>query len=95
MNITDVKIKLWNSKGKIKGFADIVIGNDFKITGLKIIDGSKGLFVGMPSKKDPKNDTYNDIAYPLTKEAKKELNDAVIEAFKKAGNSETDDLFGD
>lgn len=95
MDITDIKVRPWKSKtGKIRGFADIVIGNDFKVTGLKIIEGSNGFFVGMPSKKNTKDDTYSDIVYPLTKESKKELNDAVIKAFKSTNDNE-DDLFGD
>ncbi|MBN1521239.1 MAG: SpoVG family protein [Candidatus Aureabacteria bacterium] len=52
VQITEVRLSRRNSKdGKLKAFATITFDNQFVIRDLKIIDGKKGLFVAMPSKK--------------------------------------------
>lgn len=82
MNITQVKIfPLENSK--VKAMASITLDGDFVITGLKILEGSKGLFVSMPSKETGKTDAngkkeYKDICFPVTAEARQIISDAVL-----------------
>ena len=53
----------------------------FVVENLKIVQGSKGLFVGMPSQPDGKG-SYRDMAYPVTKEFRAQLNSAVLEAYE-------------
>lgn len=75
MNITDVKV--WPvQNSKIKANASITINDEFVVTGLKVMEGSKGLFVSMPSKKV--NDDFKDVAFPITAEARAAINDAVL-----------------
>jgi stage V sporulation protein G len=78
MNITDVKVFKMNMD-KLKGFASITLEGVFVVTGIKIMEGSKGLFVAMPSQKV--KEEYKDIAYPCTKEFREELNKAVLEKY--------------
>jgi stage V sporulation protein G len=76
MNITDVKInKLDNDK--TKALVSVTFDNCFVITGLKIMEGSKGLFIAMPSRKLG-DGTYKDIAFPITKEFREELTQTIF-----------------
>jgi stage V sporulation protein G len=80
MKITDVKV-FKKEMDKLKGFASITLEGVFVVTGIKIMEGSKGLFVAMPSKKNSKTEKFEDIAYPITKEFREELNKAVLEKY--------------
>lgn len=51
MQITDVRIRKVEKEGKMKAVASITIDNEFVVHDIKIIDGDKGLFIAMPSKK--------------------------------------------
>lgn len=82
MKITDVRLRTVNSEGelKLKAYADITFDECFVIHGLKIIDGQKGMFVAMPSRKMPDGE-YKDIVHPIKPELRKEITDTVIAAF--------------
>jgi len=82
MKITEVKIYPAN-EGKLKGYATIVIDGCFIVRDLKIIKGEKGLFVSMPSRRK-KDGTFKDIAHPLNAETRQELENRIIEEYKKA-----------
>lgn len=87
MNITEVKIKEFD-KGNLKGFVDVTFDNCFVVKGLKIMSGQNGLFVSMPSQE--KNGEYFDTAFPITKEFRQELIDAVLDKYNGGEtNSET------
>ena len=66
----------------IKGTASVNINGAFAIRGVKIIEGSHGLFVSMPSYKV--GNEYKDICFPITPECRKQLNDAVLGAYEQA-----------
>ena len=89
MNITQVKVFEMN-KDKLKAFATITISNEIVITGLKIMDSINGYWVAMPSRKNSKeNDgsedykAYIDTVYPITKEARNELQTAVLTKYRE------------
>lgn len=75
MNITEVRIYEVN-KDNLKAFASITIDGEFVVTGISIREGKNGLFVSMPSRKS--GDKWNDICYPITKEARQQIIDAVM-----------------
>jgi stage V sporulation protein G len=84
MEITDVRIYPMQGKDeksqRLKAYASITFNDSFIVRGLKVIEGSKGLFVVMPSKK--LNDgTYKDIAHPLNNEIRKKIEQKVLEKF--------------
>lgn len=80
MNITDVKIKKTEGQGKMLAVASITIDEVFVIHDIKLINGAKGMFVAMPSKRQP-DGGYKDIAHPINTESRNEIQDAVIEAY--------------
>ena len=75
-----VRLYRLESDSKTKAFVDIAIG-DFIIRGLKVVEGKKGLFLGMPQEKAKDGKWYNAF-YPVTKEARSSLTDAVLTAYQ-------------
>ena len=87
MNITEVRIRPIKSDGKTRAIASITFGDSFVVKEFKVVEGSSGLFVSMPSRKVG-NGAYRDIAHPITAEAREEIQTLVLEEFqKKASNS--------
>ena len=78
----DVRIHSIKPNESIKGTASVNINGAFAIRGVKIIEGSNGLFVSMPSYKV--GNEYKDICFPITPECRKQLNDAVLGAYEQA-----------
>jgi len=81
MEITEIRISLRNDN-KLKAFASITLDNRFVIRGLKIIEGAKGVFVAMPSRKRP-DGTFQDIAHPINNETRDWMEKQVIAAYHK------------
>ena len=79
----DVRIHSIKPNESIKGTASVNINGAFAIRGVKIIEGSNGLFVSMPSYKAG-NGEYKDICFPCTKDARMEFDDAVLSAYQQA-----------
>jgi stage V sporulation protein G len=82
MNITDVRIRKMTKEGNMKAVASITIDNELAIHDIKIIEGEKGLFIAMPSRKTPDGD-YRDIAHPISQESRDTLQKAILEAYEK------------
>lgn len=82
MNITDVRIRKMTKEGNMKAVASITLDNEFAIHDIKIIEGDKGLFIAMPSRKTPEGE-YRDIAHPISHEARETLQKAILEAYEK------------
>lgn len=81
----DVKIGSIRPEGTIRAIASVNLNDCFAIRNVKIMDSSKGLFVAMPSYKAG-NGEYKDICFPVTREFRQQLNDAVIDAYQQALN---------
>ena len=82
MNITETRMTILDSGTNIKAIASITLNAEFVISGIRVIDGAKGLFVSMPNRKDA-NGEYRDIAYPITKEAREQLHSAVLREYDR------------
>ena len=81
MQITDVRIRKVEKEGKMKAVASITIDNEFVVHDIKIIDGDKGLFIAMPSKKTLDGE-YRDIARPINSETRDRIQRSVIQAYE-------------
>ena len=89
--ISDIRIfSVNNKKANCCAMVSVTLANVFCISGIKIMDGSKGLFVAMPSAKN-KKDEWHDICYPITKEFRKVMNDSILNAFESIGEDDDDD----
>ncbi|HCA29657.1 MAG TPA: SpoVG family protein [Ruminococcaceae bacterium] len=78
----DVRVTPIKNGGNVKAYASVNIGSAFAVKNLRIIEGNKGLFVAMPSVKNHKGE-YDDIFFPISKESRAALNNAVISAYEQ------------
>jgi stage V sporulation protein G len=83
MNITDVRVRKVAKKGKMRAIASITFDNEFVVHDIKVIEGDKGLFIAMPSKKSADGE-YRDIAHPINSETRQSIQNLVLEAYDKA-----------
>jgi stage V sporulation protein G len=82
LKITEVRITKAEGQGTLKAFASVTLDGVFAVHGIRVVEGKNGLFVSMPNRQ-VKEGEYKDIAHPVTKEFKQELNDAVLAEFNK------------
>lgn len=80
MEITKVSIR-FVEMNKVKAIASITIDDQFVVHDLRVVEGEKGLFVAMPSRKLPSGD-FRDIAHPINSETRERIQAAVIEEYK-------------
>ena len=83
MKITDVRVRKVESDSKMRAVASITIDDVFVIHDIKIIEGEKGLFIAMPSKKGADGE-YRDIAHPINSDTRVMLQDVILEAYENA-----------
>ena len=69
MQITDVRIRKVAKEGKMKAVVSITIDNEFVVHDIKVIEGEKGLFIAMPSRKAADGE-YRDIAHPINSDTR-------------------------
>lgn len=81
MEITDVRVFPVDEE-KLKAFVSIIIDDCFVVSDIKVISGTSGLFISMPSKRR-KNGTFRDIAHPLNSETRKRIEDKVLARYRE------------
>lgn len=84
MKFTDVRIrKVEKEDNKLRAIASVTIEECFVVHDIKVIEGTEGLFIAMPSRKT-KEGEYKDIAHPINTETRNELSDIVLKAYAEA-----------
>lgn len=83
MKITDVRVRKIEKDGKMKAVVSITLDDVFVVHDIKVIDGEKGLFIAMPSKKTAEGE-YRDIAHPINSETRDSIQKIILEAYEKA-----------
>ena len=83
MQITDVRVRKVEKEGKMKAVVSITIDDEFVVHDIKVIDGEKGLFIAMPSRKASDGE-YRDIAHPINSETRQKIQQLILDAYKKA-----------
>ncbi len=91
MNITDVRIRKVEKEGKMKAVASITLDDEFVVHDIKIIDGDKGLFIAMPSRKTGEGE-YKDIAHPINSSTREAMQKLILERYEQ---SLTEDSFAE
>lgn len=81
MDITEIRISLAD-KGKLKAFVSITFDDCFVVRGIKIIRGTSGFFVAMPSRKIPDGD-FQDIAHPINSHTRKWMEKLILEKYRE------------
>jgi stage V sporulation protein G len=81
MEVTEVRVFPVEEE-KLKAYVTITFDHCFLVRDLKIIRGTTGLFVSMPSKKR-KDGTYKDIAHPLNNETRRMIEQKIIAEYQR------------
>ena len=84
MKITSVNVRKIEKEGsRMKGIASVLLDDSFAVHDIRIIEGEKGLFIAMPSKKTPTGD-YRDIAHPINPEVRSMFEEEILKAYEEA-----------
>ena len=84
MKITSVNVRKIEKEGsRMKGIASVLLDDSFAVHDIRIIEGEKGLFIAMPSKKTPTGD-YRDIAHPINPEVRSMFEEAILKPYEEA-----------
>ena len=82
MQIRDIRIRRIAKEGKMKAVVSITFDNAFVVHDIKIIEGEKGLFIAMPSRKAADGE-YRDIAHPINSETRDTVQSMVLSRYEE------------
>lgn len=80
--ITDVRIRKIEKEGKMKAVVSITIDEEFVIHDIKIIEGEKGMFIAMPSRKTAEGE-YKDIAHPIKSSTRELIQNLILQKYNE------------
>lgn len=80
MTITDVRVRRFSKEGKMKAVVSITIDGEFVVHDIKVIEGEKGLFIAMPSRKAADGE-YRDIAHPINSQTRGEIQTMILNRY--------------
>lgn len=83
MQVTDVRVRKLTKEGRMKAVVSITLDDEFVVHDIKVIEGEKGLFIAMPSKRTSEGE-YKDIAHPINSSAREAIQEIILESYRKA-----------
>lgn len=83
MQVTDVRVRKIAKESKMKAVVSITLDDEFVVHDIKIIEGDKGLFIAMPSKKASDGE-YRDIAHPINSQTRESIQKVILESYERA-----------
>lgn len=87
MQITDIRIRSVEKEGKMKAVVSITIDDEFVVHDIKIIEGEKGMFIAMPSRKASDGE-YRDIAHPINTATRERLQNMILAKYRETQEEE-------
>ncbi|HOQ17395.1 MAG: septation regulator SpoVG [Epulopiscium sp.] len=81
MEITDIRVRKINKEGKMKAVVSVTFDNEFVVHDIKVIEGDKGRFIAMPSRKTMDGE-FRDIAHPINSATREKIQTAVLEKYE-------------
>ena len=85
MQITDVRVRKVAKEGKLKAVVSITIDDEFVVHDIKVIEGEKGLFIAMPSKKAVDGE-YRDIAHPINSSTRDRIQTLILQKYEETAD---------
>lgn len=82
MEITDVRVRKVAKEGKMKAVVSVTLDDEFVVHDIKIIDGEKGLFIAMPSRRAMDGE-YRDIAHPINSAMREKVQKLILEKYEQ------------
>ena len=89
MQITDVRIRKVDKEGKMNSIVSITFDDEFVIHDIKVIEGEKGLFIAMPSRKTADGE-YRDIAHPIKSSTREVIQEIILDKYQAELVSESE-----
>lgn len=89
MEITDIRVRKINKEGKMKAVVSVTFDNEFVVHDIKVIEGDKGSFIAMPSRKTLDGE-FRDIAHPINSETRDRIQKTVLEKYEMVLLSDDD-----
>lgn len=83
MQVTDVRVRKIAKEGRMKAVVSITLDGEFVVHDIKVIEGDKGLFIAMPSKRTTDGE-YKDIAHPINSSTRDAIQKVILESYEKA-----------
>lgn len=83
MQITDIRVRKITKEGKMKAVVSVTFDEIFVVHDIKVIEGEKGLFIAMPSRRSGDGE-YRDIAHPINSEMRDKLQKEIFEKYEEA-----------
>lgn len=91
MKITDVRVrKVSANEGKLRAVVSITMDDEFVVHDIKVIEGDKGLFIAMPSRK-ASDGVYRDIAHPISKTTREMIQNRILEKYEEVMKEESEE----
>ena len=88
MKITNISIrKVEKEDSRMKGIASVLLDDEFAVHDIRIIEGTKGLFIAMPSRKTSVGN-YRDICHPISQEVRSMFEKTILDAYENASDEE-------
>ena len=94
MQITDIRIRKIAKEGKMKAVVSVTFDNAFVVHDIKVIDGEKGLFIAMPSRKASDGE-YRDIAHQINSGTRERIKSTILARYQQALEEEPEPLVVD
>lgn len=91
MQITDVRIRKVEKEGKMRAVVSITIDEEFVVHDIKVIEGEKGLFIAMPSRRAADGE-YRDIAHPINSVTRERIQDLILARYQEAEEAQEHEL---
>ena len=82
MQVTDVRVRKIAKEGRMKAVVSITLDQEFVVHDIKVIEGDKGLFIAMPSKRTADGE-YKDIAHPINSSTRDAIQKVILESYEK------------
>ena len=90
MQITDVRVRKVTKEGKMRAVVSITIDDVFVVHDIKVIEGEKGLFIAMPSRKASDGE-YRDIAHPINSDTRDKIQSLILEKYQEVASESEDE----
>ena len=91
MQITDVRVRRVAREGKMRAVVSITIDYEFVIHDIKVIEGEKGLFIAMPSRKSSDGE-FRDIAHPINSSTREMIQNLILEKYEQTSFEEPEEM---
>ena len=91
MQVTDVRVRKVAKEGKMKAVVSITLDNEFVVHDIKVIEGEKGMFIAMPSRKAADGE-YRDIAHPINSQTRDRIQEMILQKYEQTLEEEKEEV---